>query len=812
MYPGPWQLDSVDSSSTWCFAPPLPVGGMMVLGGRELARFDFGLAGRKARTWRIVIPARKLIGFSPMADARCLVIADESGIIYHLQMDVEACEFSVLFRLDAMRPSCITALKCDYYFIGSVLDGGLLGRVHIDLLGNLDHFEIAQCLCGPFERQGLCGPPEHSITSTNSTFVQISVTVSGTTFATPSSIRPSNVWILRLQKQLTVIVSAKHTTSTFIIDSDGLVTRKANPVGFEECAQTICCCNLGHSAVQVTDRTVFFLMPRKDTVWQPGLSRIVTASGNGQILLLSLTNRRMVILNENMEVIASELLLCDVSCLATSPFNSPAFAAVGRVLAAAAWSTSGVSVFNQKLSECHRLPVLCCAHPRHSRTPLFVRAMSFVDLSQAPYLFCALSNGLVVIFALARGIEGQMLTTKTRVVNVGVLPAQLSASKTVILCKSDRACFVYGDGRAPLFESAIASTKPHHSSDWSPYIVMPINNAEKTFMVMICHKEITLSRLDYEHTLNEAISCLGHEGTRRDCAYSKALYRRSVCHNKHNQLLTFHLPPYRESPGTFRYGWGEAPLNICCQARLLSLEYPLCCSIVPLEFSQGVVTRRSGFFIAVGTAFAEDELEPHAGRLIVFQDPASSHSSISLITACELKGAVYSIASTCSHLVCTVNHAVEVYQDTGTGDLRLQLKASFNGLVAAVRIICHHGLILVADVTSSVTLLKFDDKKTDLVEVACFNRADWASRLGKANDPFCIKESSTEHTIVKPRPGVSLGRFRLGLSGCVCGSIKRATLLNDDMSRVLGHLRLLLLDLLASTAGALSHAIWRPRT
>jgi hypothetical protein len=25
MYPGPWQLDSVDSSSTWCFAPPLPV-------------------------------------------------------------------------------------------------------------------------------------------------------------------------------------------------------------------------------------------------------------------------------------------------------------------------------------------------------------------------------------------------------------------------------------------------------------------------------------------------------------------------------------------------------------------------------------------------------------------------------------------------------------------------------------------------------------------------------------------------------------------------------------------------------------------
>lgn len=163
----------------------------MVLGGRELARFDFGLAGRKARTWRIVIPARKLIGFSPMADARCLVIADESGIatssvslltkrkdgrpsqIYHLQMDVEACEFSVLFRLDAMRPSChllsrlvrcfeakrnsgITALKCDYYFIGSVLDGGLLGRVHIDLLGNLDHFEIAQCLCGPFERQVSC--------------------------------------------------------------------------------------------------------------------------------------------------------------------------------------------------------------------------------------------------------------------------------------------------------------------------------------------------------------------------------------------------------------------------------------------------------------------------------------------------------------------------------------------------------------------------------------------------------------------------------------------------------------------------------
>mmetsp|Transcript_15644 Transcript_15644/g.46935 ORF Transcript_15644/g.46935 Transcript_15644/m.46935 type:complete len:206 (+) Transcript_15644:774-1391(+) len=139
MYPGPWQLDSVDSSSTWCFAPPLPVGGMMVLGGRELARFDFGLAGRKARTWRIVIPARKLIGFSPMADARCLVIADESGIatssvslltkrkdgrpsqIYHLQMDVEACEFSVLFRLDAMRPSCITALKCDYYFIGSAI-------------------------------------------------------------------------------------------------------------------------------------------------------------------------------------------------------------------------------------------------------------------------------------------------------------------------------------------------------------------------------------------------------------------------------------------------------------------------------------------------------------------------------------------------------------------------------------------------------------------------------------------------------------------------------------------------------------------
>lgn len=558
-------------------------------------------------------------------------------------------------------------------------------------------------------------------------------------------------------------------TKTYVVNSAGLaITRKANPASFDECAQTIYCCNLGHSTVQVTGSSVACFKPGKSSLWQAGFRRIVAASGNGQKLALTLTDRRLVILNQNVEVVASELLPFDVSCLALSPLGLTSFAALGiSLLAAAMWSASSIiSVYNQDLSEAHQFPIPC-ADSRELHTPTLVRALSFADLSQIPYLFCALSNGLVVSSALARGSDGHMLTNKAQVVRVGVLPARLKSFGDMLLCQSGCACLIYRKGRTCLF----------HSGNWSSRIVVPCD-AEKTIIGIVCRKEISVGHLIDKYALKTAPSS---HSLLDECQHSY-------------QPMDFSAAPCSENPELLQHRWDLA-WSASCQDYLLPLEYPLCSSLLCLGVSKAT-NARLGAFVAVGTAFATgDALELNAGRVIMFRDFESSYIPTRYTAISELDGAVYSIASTYSYLVCTVNHAVKIFQDTGSGDLCLELKASFNGLVAALRVVCHRGLIIVGDILSSVTVLRFDDQGATLAKVAYYNRLSCICSLMNPNDGlFCIKTPL----------GSLVGRRHVDGDVMYLG-LDVGRMINLDRDLTAGYFGLSLLDLLVSTGNGTEH-------
>ena len=145
--------------------------------------------------------------------------------------------------------------------------------------------------------------------------------------------------------------------------------------------------------------------------------------------------------------------------------------------------------------------------------------------------------------------------------------------------------------------------------------------------------------------------------------------RHCICHNSRGHLLTIgtaraHCGEYR---GIIRFLRDEAPYDDLHQKLLEQLEYPLCCSVVRLDCF-GMVRGRPRNYVAAGTAFAaSDELEAMLGRIIIF-DINVLTTTLSIVMIAEINGAVYDVAAmNTSHLVCAVNHAVNVYLPSRTG-------------------------------------------------------------------------------------------------------------------------------------------------
>jgi hypothetical protein len=208
-------------------------------------------------------------------------------------MEKETCQLNVLSRLIHIMPSCITALKDGYYFIGSVLQDCVLGRIEEDFFGNPNHFRVIECFTnhGPVNELCIMRPCGGVVTHSG-------VDLPRRTFASYSK-RLSNAWVLREENNYLLIVSAKRTTKTLVIVDNVHVTviKGANPARFDTGAETICCCNLGRAAVQVTPVIVFFFRGSQGNgvSWQPKLGRITAAAGNGQLLALALTDCKLVL-------------------------------------------------------------------------------------------------------------------------------------------------------------------------------------------------------------------------------------------------------------------------------------------------------------------------------------------------------------------------------------------------------------------------------------------------------------------------------------------------------------------------------------
>jgi len=83
-------------------------------------------------------------------------------------------------------------------------------------------------------------------------------------------------------------------------------------------------------------------------------------------------------------------------------------------------------------------------------------------------------------------------------------------------------------------------------------------------------------------------------------------------------------------------------------------ETPLCSHVAKLEACK---------YVAVGTAIATSyNLEPHFGRVIVFDVGASSSADTSVVMAWEVDGGVCDMSVTqAGYLICSISNAVYIY-------------------------------------------------------------------------------------------------------------------------------------------------------
>mmetsp|Transcript_21662 Transcript_21662/g.71688 ORF Transcript_21662/g.71688 Transcript_21662/m.71688 type:complete len:615 (-) Transcript_21662:1056-2900(-) len=549
--------------------------------------------------------------------------------------------------------------------------------------------------------------------------------VTGTASRSPTRI--TNLSLILSSRGEMVIVSTEAATHAFLVANDGSTTAfPSNPQGFDETISTIYCCNLGDAAVQVTPRAIskFYTGEnrRKLKTWRPKDGRITAATGNnGAVILISLSNGKLVLLDCDVEPIASAALDDEASCVALSPSGSASFKDLGMAHATAVsvWSdpVSCVSVYDSILNKIHDPTITWQDKSSNEQTLQFVRALVLSEINEKPYLFCASGDGLVTVYQFACGND-VVTTTRLRAVSLGVLPARVlilgafDRMARSVLCFSDRACVVRR-GCASHLQWVVASAKAFgETTEWRYYIVVPLHK-KATTAILACGSQFAICKID----ANQGIKVV---------SVPLAEQPLCICHDLQSHLFAVCTIDHREgdNQGVIRFLRDEAPYNDVHREALEPLEIPLCCSIISLDSISTYKDQRAHF--VVGTAFAaqENDFEPCSGRMIIFRS-GQANVAPSVLFFVEANGAVYDVAAMrASLLVCAVNHAIHIYDPVVRDNRRGHLKprASYDGLVVALKVQCYGNLIVVGDMMRSVTLLNLIRQKMIIVEVSHISR------------------------------------------------------------------------------------------
>ena len=135
----------------------------------------------------------------------------------------------------------------------------------------------------------------------NLRIIHSGVNIDGATVASSGS-KICHVWLLR--GDIIIAVSLEGQTSTYVIAYDGSVSAAdINLFGYDEYAVTLCCCDLGDAAVQITHCGAFRFEAAVHAshnssdgrAWRPYSGRITSAAGNGgDSLVVALSDGKLV--------------------------------------------------------------------------------------------------------------------------------------------------------------------------------------------------------------------------------------------------------------------------------------------------------------------------------------------------------------------------------------------------------------------------------------------------------------------------------------------------------------------------------------
>ncbi|KDO31423.1 hypothetical protein SPRG_04038 [Saprolegnia parasitica CBS 223.65] len=488
-------------------------------------------------------------------------------------------------------------------------------------------------------------------------------------------------------------------------------------------AKTLLCRNvLGDAWLQVTEFDVRLIACATSDVvatWKaPG--RITVAAANPCQAVVAIAGGVLVyfeIDGAQLHLVAETRLPHEIACLDISPPTSDTKGTLdGRHwetrlpkasrVAVGLWSELSVSLL--------ALPTLALETKQLLGGDVLPRSVLSIAFDGVPHLLVGMGDGTLLVYTLAA--DGHLAPLKR--ISLGTQPILVSAfrSKDVlhVFAASDRPTVIYTNNGKLLFSNVNAKEVSVMCAFDSP--------ALPDCLALASPDELTLGTIDDIQKLHVQSVPL-HEWPRR-LAHDPMSHTLGVTTIKYT-LDETHMEEVEV--GYVRL-MDDQSFDMLHAYKLDPFE--IGCAIVSASFDDAR-------YYCVGTAYVhEEELEPHQGRILVFQVVAGK---LVLVAEKEVKGAVYCLNAFQNKLLAGINSKTQVYKWSDTDDLEKELVAEcgHHGHTLVLFLESRGDFIAVGDLMKSISLLNYKALDGSVEEVAKDLNSNWMTAIDMPETAMC---------------------------------------------------------------------------
>ncbi|OQR96245.1 DNA damage-binding protein [Achlya hypogyna] len=524
-------------------------------------------------------------------------------------------------------------------------------------------------------------------------------------------------------------------------------------------AKTLLCRNVvGDFWLQVTEheaRLITCVTKTVATVWTAP-ARITVAAANPSQLVLAMAGGVLVyfeVAAGQLSLVAETRMPHEIACLDVSPLASPGDAKaidghhwetrLGRAshVAVGLWAELSVSLL--------ALPSLTLAVKQPLGGDVLPRSLLSIGFDGTPHLLVGMGDGTLLVY-----LVGAAGLSPLKRISLGSQPILLSAfrSKDVlhVFAASDRPTVIYATNGKLLFSNVNAK---------EVNVMCPFDSpALPDCLALASSEELTIGTIDDIQKLHVQSVPLGE-------------WPRRVAHDPAAHALAV---------ATIKYTMDETHMEEVevGYVRLLddqSFDTLHAYKLDPFEIGCALTVAAfdDARYFAVGTAYVhEEELEPHQGRILIFQVVLGK---LVLVAEKEVKGAVYCLNAFQNKLLAGINSKTQLYKwsDSDEMDKELVAECGHHGHTLVLFMESRGDFIAVGDLMKSVSLLNYKALDGSVEEVAKDLNSNWMTAIDMLDDDhvlgaeadlnlFCVQRQSGATTDEERARLECVGEYHLG--------------------------------------------------